>query len=122
MSELTYEHANAVPLGPFQSAYKITNGIHTGTIVRTTLTKNEVDLDNDNIIDQINYKITASIIDNENNVLAHDGIPLTTPGKVESIHAAAIAEGAIQVPIEKARMIDEAIFRALRMKTVIETA
>ncbi|WP_445364886.1 hypothetical protein ACJJJB_00310 (plasmid) [Microbulbifer sp. ANSA001] len=123
MSELIYSAATANNLTAGQKVYQIDNGAHAQLLVRVVQTKEEVDLDKDGAPDQINFKTEAAAIDGDNNVLATEDespTPYISPGKVDSIMASAVVEGTVDLTIEKARFIDEAIHRLLRLKTVLD--
>lgn len=102
--------------------FEIDTGTHAGKVIKVRLTRHEQDINGDGVPDQLNVKVVATLVEKTTGVpVTVAGHAIETPGKVDSVRMAAIAEGEIDVISWMADLVDAAIFRVLRKQAAMSS-
>lgn len=123
MSDLTYTALNPADhewMEVGDSLLEITSGLHSGKCVIVNITQKEVDINHDGVVDQLNVKVSARMVDSlSGQTLVEGDSPIEIPAKVESVLLSALSEGTIVMSTWMANMIDDAIHRVLRQQSAL---
>lgn len=117
MSELLYTPVQVEGLKESERVFRIESGANAGLFIKVTQTRNDQDLDDDGVPDQINIKTSSCVCDENGQPVSIAGQPVVTPARVDSILTSALADGLVDLMTERANFTDASIFRALRQRT-----
>ncbi|GAB5378957.1 MAG: hypothetical protein Alis3KO_01080 [Aliiglaciecola sp.] len=120
MSDLLYTplaHADHAWLNAPDRALQITGGQHDGKVIKLTITKNQIDTDQDGTIDAFVVVVQGCLVDiATGDVVQVNGSDVCAPGSPATVQADAVANGDIDLQVWISERLDETVHKVLRLE------